>query len=225
MRSSGRRVGSATAHGLVADTRVVQSGPSADWDSAHKVLLNRSIELAVIENGARSIAQDGLAYDRCMVGVVTSLDTQALLPDLRIDTTKRLFGVLRTQVDVVLREGASILNADDPQVVEMAELSDGQVIFYGRDPSNTALIDHLGHGRRAVFARGRDIVLAIGREEAVLETLLDGVNVEAVLPAVAVAWSLGFTPELIRAGIASLDSVNRVARRARVQPALVESTL
>jgi UDP-N-acetylmuramyl tripeptide synthase len=46
-----------------------------------------------------------------------------------------------------------------------------------------------------------------------------------VLPAVAVAWSLGFTPELIRAGIASLDSVNRVARRARVQPALVESTL
>jgi cyanophycin synthetase len=225
MRSSGRRVGSATAHGLVADTRVVQPGPSADWDSAHKVLLNRSIELAVIENGARSIAQDGLAYDRCMVGVVTSLDTQALLPDLRIDTTKRLFGVLRTQVDVVLREGASILNADDPQVVEMAELSDGQVIFYGRDPSNTALIDHLGHGRRAVFARGRDIVLAIGREEAVLETLLDGVNVEAVLPAVAVAWSLGFTPELIRAGIASLDSVNRVAQRARAQPALVESTL
>ena len=36
---------------------------------------------------------------------------------------------MRTQVDVVLDSGASVLNAADEQVVEMAELSDGEVIF------------------------------------------------------------------------------------------------
>jgi len=187
MRSTGRRVGSATSDGLVADTRLVRSEPSADWDCALKVLMNRSIDLAVIENGPRSIAQDGLAYDRCMVGVVTGMDSDALIDDLRIDTTKRLFGVLRTQIDVVLREGASILNADDEQVAEMAELSDGQVIFYSLDEQNPVIVAHREHGRRAVFARGQDLVLALGRDETVLDGLLQAGLAAAILPAAGVA--------------------------------------
>jgi cyanophycin synthetase len=221
LRSTGRRIGSATQDGLMADTRLVSSEPSADWDCALKVLLNRSIDLAVIENGARSIAQDGLAYDRCMVGVVTSLDPEALMDDLRIDTPKRLFGVLRTQVDVVLREGASILNADDEQVVEMAELSDGQVIFYGMNGANPVIVAHLEHGRRAVYARGRDVVLALGREETVLEALLDSGDAHAILPAAGVAWSMGFAPELIRSGLAAVQTQPAVQRTATA-PALAE---
>jgi cyanophycin synthetase len=221
LRSTGRRIGSATCDGLMADTRLVRSEPSADWDCALKVLLNRSIDLAVIENGARSIAQDGLAYDRCMVGVVTSLDPEALFDDLRIDTPKRLFGVLRTQVDVVLREGASILNADDEQVVEMAELSDGQVIFYGMDGANPVIVAHREHGRRAVYARGRDVVLALGREETVLEALLDSGDPQAILPAAGVAWSMGFAPELIRSGLAAMQAQSAVQRTATT-PALAE---
>lgn len=221
MRSTGRRVGSATSDGLVADTRLVRSEPSADWDCALKVLMNRSIDLAVIENGPRSIAQDGLAYDRCMVGVVTGMDSDALIDDLRIDTTKRLFGVLRTQIDVVLREGASILNADDEQVAEMAELSDGQVIFYSLDEQNPVIVAHREHGRRAVFARGQDLVLALGRDETVLDGLLQAGLAAAILPAAGVAWSMGFAPELIRSGIAAAPSQPATPRLVRA-PELAE---
>jgi cyanophycin synthetase len=38
----------------------------------------------------------------------------------------KLYNVLRTQVDVVLPSGAAVLNAADPQVVEMADLCDGE---------------------------------------------------------------------------------------------------
>jgi cyanophycin synthetase len=203
MRQHKRRVGVASTDGLVAEQRIVQSTPSADWDSAHKILLNRSIDVAVIENGPRTIAEDGLAYDRCLVGVVTGLDPEATLDDLHIDTPERLYGVLRTQVDVVLREGASVLNADDERLLDMAELSDGQVILYGIDGDNPAIVAHLEHGRRAVHTRGQDVILAIGRDTVILDGLMGTEDTSAVLPAVGVAWSLGLTPEAIRAGIAS----------------------
>jgi hypothetical protein len=45
-----------------------------------------------------------------------------------------MFKVLRTQVDVVLPDGAAVLNAGDARIAEMAELCDGEVIFYSTDP-------------------------------------------------------------------------------------------
>jgi cyanophycin synthetase len=198
LQSTDHCVGSATRHGLVIGERLARRSPANDWDSAHKLLLNRAIDMAVIENSPRQIAEVGLAYDRCLVGVVTSLDTTQSMDDLHIVTPKQLFGVLRCQVDVVLREGASVLNADDPQVAEMADLSDGQVIFYGQDARSPVIQEHLNHGRRAVIASGEHAILAVGREQTRLDGLLGAAPAAAMLPAIAVAWSMGFTPEQTR---------------------------
>ena len=53
-------------------------------------------------------------------------------PNFTLSEPEQMFKVLRTQVDVVLPEGAAVLNARDPRVVEMAPLCDGEVIFFGR---------------------------------------------------------------------------------------------
>ena len=45
---------------------------------------------------------------------------------------------------------------------------------------------------------GGGVVLAVGGEQPRLDDLLGMAPAEALLPAVAVAWSLGFTPEQIR---------------------------
>jgi cyanophycin synthetase len=198
LQSTGQCVGSATRNGLIIGERTARRSRADDWDSAHKLLLNRAIDMAVIENSPRQIAEVGLAYDRCLVGVVTSLDTAQAMEDLHIVTPKQIFGVLRCQIDVVLREGASVLNADDPEVAEMAELSDGQVIFYGQDASNPVIQQHLAHGRRAVLASGEHAVLTVGREQTRLDGLLGAAPPAAMLPAIAVAWSMGFTPEQTR---------------------------
>jgi cyanophycin synthetase len=71
--------------------------------------------------------------------------------------------VLRTQVDVVLPSGAAVLNAADPQVVEMADLCDGEVIFYGVDEQLAAIAAHRKDGKRVVFQRADCIVMADGR--------------------------------------------------------------
>jgi cyanophycin synthetase len=62
--------------------------------------------------------------------------------------------VLRTQVDVVLPNGTAVLNAADPQVVEMAELCDGKVIFYAHGcRSHRSMAAHRDAGEKVVFVR------------------------------------------------------------------------
>jgi cyanophycin synthetase len=45
--------------------------------------------------------------------------------DLYVRDDDALANVVRSQVDVVLSDGAAVLNAADPEVVKLAELSDG----------------------------------------------------------------------------------------------------
>jgi len=172
------------------------------------------VDAAVIENDSGVILGQGLAYDRCQVGVVTNIDDGDHLGDFDINETERLFNVFRTQVDVVLPDGVAVLNARDPRVVEMAELCDGGVIFFGIDPALPAITQHLAQDGRAVFVRDGSIVLAHGSQE---ERLADvaaiplthggrvAFQVENVLAAVGSAWALDIPVELIRAGIETFD--------------------
>jgi cyanophycin synthetase len=217
----GHKVASATSAGLTLDGRLVQSGNCANYDAGRRTLLSRSIDFAVIENGARSIAEDGLAYDRCLIGVVTSFDPSETLDDLYIETPEGMYGVYRSQVDVVLSEGTAVLNGDDEQVADMASLSDGEVIFYGRDPASAAIEAHLAKGGRAVFPRGHHVILASGNTETVLPSLLtSSTDLDVLLPAAAVGWSLSMSPELLR------TSLEKPLLQTPVcQPAVVRTTV
>ena len=97
--------------------------PSAHWEGARRLLTSQMVQAAVIENDAHTILQDGLAYDRCSVGVVTDMDGWEALAHFDIHAQDQMPRVLRTQVDVVLASGAAVLNADEPEVAELARLA------------------------------------------------------------------------------------------------------
>jgi cyanophycin synthetase len=214
LRATGKRLGVATRDGMTVGTRTIRAEDSTGWEAARGLLMNRTVEAAVFENPPRMMAEEGLAYDRCLVGVVTSLDHEAAFDDLCIEAGDPMWGVLRTHVDVVLPEGTAVLNGDDEQVADMGRLCDGHVILYGRDGAAPAIVAHRGTGRRAVFARGRDLVLADSREEIVLAGLMSAGDPDALLPAAAVAWALSFSPEGIRAGIESYHAADATRVRA-----------
>jgi cyanophycin synthetase len=209
---NGRHVGLACRDGLFLGTRRVEKKNSARWDAAHRLLMNRGVNAVVIENDPASILRDGLAYDRALVGVVTDLDGIADLAEFDVQDADQLYKVLRTQIDVVLSDGASVLNAAHPRLVDMAELSDGEVVFYAEDASIEALQHHRERGGRAVFLRGGAAVLAQGPAEtpgANIDALLrrfgsandKATTASTLLAAVAAAWALGISPELIAAGL------------------------
>src|SRR5690606_38499255 len=101
-----------------------------------------------------------------------------------------MYGVLRTQVDVVLPEGAAVLNAGDPLVVRMASLCDGDVVFYDTGAGQSVIDAHLATGRRAVLVRGGRVVLATGDRS---QPVADVARIE-----------LGDGADLIRTGIETL---------------------
>lgn len=211
LQLSGKHVGLSCREGLHLNGRLVPKGMLSEWDSAQRLLINRNVEAAVFESSAAMILSEGLAYDKCAVGVVTDIGGEAELGKFYIDTREQVYAVLRTQVDVILPDGVAVLNAADALVVEMAGLCDGEVIFYGLDAQLPAIVAHRALGQRAAFLRDGHIVLATGAAETALLplSLLKPAKVaqpEAVLAAIAAGWALGLEPELICAGLRTFDS-------------------
>ncbi|MGV7210026.1 cyanophycin synthetase [Oxalobacteraceae bacterium A2-2] len=206
LQISGRKVGLSCAEGLYVNTRLLERDGLGDWETGERLLLNRNVEAAVFESDARMILTEGLAYDKCAVGVVTDVTGHEQLGEFYIDSADRLYGVLRTQVDVVLPSGVAVLNAADPQVVDMADLCDGEVLFYAMDEHVAALAGHRQDGKRVVFQREQRIVLATGYHEVASLPLSPLVPPEAVLAAIAAGWALGLTPDLIGAGLRTFEA-------------------
>ncbi len=207
---SGKYTGLACSDGLYLDRRQAQKGDSATWEAANRILLNRAIEAAVFENGSDAILGEGLAYDRCQVGVVTNVDIERHTGRFYIETPEQVFNVLRTQIDLVLPRGVAVLNAREPMLIEMAALCDGEVIYFALDPELPAIAEHRQQGKRAVIVRDEQILLASGNEEVPLARLKDIPlseggraipQVENVLAAIGAAWALDISPDVMRTGI------------------------
>jgi cyanophycin synthetase len=220
MQLGGRHVGLACRDGLFLDRRRVEAGDCTHWDAGRRLLINRNVEAAVFENDAASILRDGLAYDRCSVGIVTDLQGVQALVDHDVHDADQLLKVLRTQVDVVLPDGVAVLNAGDERVAALAPLCDGGVVLYALDPGAPALAAHRQAGGRAVFLRQQACVLAEGSSETALPRLeplaanAEALPAEALLAAVAAAWAMGIDADLISAGVQTFGPLPAAARAA-----------
>ncbi|MBC7547925.1 MAG: cyanophycin synthetase [Polaromonas sp.] len=222
---SGRVTGLACQDGLYLDQRCVDSTDSAHWEAGQRLLMNRSVQAAVLENGAASILRSGLAYDRCQVGVVTDLSGRAALAEFDVMDDAQMFKVMRSQVDVVLPGGAAVLNAADPGLVAMAELCDGEVIFYATSSAALAapaVAAHREQGGRSVFLRQDQVVLATGNSESFLPGLGKlttwhqrhaGLTLSSstLLAAIGAAWALGIPLNLIGAGMEAFNAPDKSA--------------
>ena len=207
---SGKHTGLTCSNGTYLDLRPSEKGDCANWKSANRILMNRAIEAAVFENGSDTILSEGLAYDRCQVGVITNVDIGRHTGRYYIESPEHVFNVLRTQIDLVLPKGAAVLNGKEPMLVEMAPLCDGEVIYFAIDPLRPVIAEHLSQGKRAVIVRNDQIMLAGSQGEVVLTRLADVPltrggkdtnQIENVLAAVAAAWALDVSLDVMRTGI------------------------
>jgi len=201
LQLGGREVGLACRAGLFLGARRIDAGDATDAALAQRLLLNREIDAAVFDNGPATILDQGLAYDRCRVGVVTDLLGAEALARHDIRDDEPMAKVLRTQMDVVLPEGTGVLNADDARVAALASHCDGAVLLYASAPE--ALAVHRAGGGRAVLAQGGRLWLCEGLAEQplALRAAADRLPPEVLLPAVAAGWACGLTPTLLAASV------------------------
>ena len=208
LRLTNLYVGLSCSKGLFFGHRAIQRNNAANWENARRTLLNRAVEASVIENNNLSMLVEGLAYDRCQVGVVLNIDPTGVFPKYAIYDQDQLFSIVRTQVDVVLPTGYAVLNADDSLVAQMAELSDGEVIFFSQNNDSPIVKTHLKNGGRAVVLDKETIVLKSSNKEQKRipapqsnshnsDLSWSQLNLAA---SIAVAWALDIPFNVIQAG-------------------------
>lgn len=152
MKTSGRRVGMTTTDGIYIDGQQIMAGDMSGPTSARMVLKNPTIDYAVLETARGGILRSGLGYDRCNIAVVTNVSSDHL--GLRgIDTIAELARVKAVVPQSVLRDGASVLNADNEWTVDMTRTARGEIIFFSMNEDNPVLRDHLRERGRAVVLR------------------------------------------------------------------------
>ena len=165
-KSMGRKVGMTSTDGVVIDDRLVIRSDASGPRSARMVLQNPRVDFAVFEVARGGILREGLGYARNDVAVVLNVAPDHL--GLRgIDTVEQLAQVKQVIVEAVPKNGAAVLNADDPLVANMRRACSVEVVWFSIEPDNRMISDHCRRGGKAVILErselGDLIVLVHGR--------------------------------------------------------------
>ena len=222
LAGAGFRVGMTNTDGVHVNGRQTDSGDCSGPRSARNVLMHPEVDAAVFETARGGILREGLGFDRCQVGVVTNIGAGDHLGLNFITTVEDLAVLKRVIVQNVADDGHAVLNATDPNVVRMAQLCPGGVIFFAADPHHPVLASHRAQGLRCVFVEHGHIVAAEGswRERVALRDVpmtrqgTIGFQVENAMASLAAAWALDMDWDVIRAGLASFvnDASNAPGR-------------
>jgi cyanophycin synthetase len=152
MKTSGKRVGMTSTDGISIDGQQIMSGDMSGPTSARMVLQNPTIDYAVLETARGGILRSGLGYDRCNIAVVTNVTSDHL--GLKgVDTLAELARVKAVVPQSVLRDGATVLNADNEWTVDMTRTARGEIIFFSMHEDNPVVRDHLRERGRAIVLR------------------------------------------------------------------------
>jgi cyanophycin synthetase len=221
LKHHGLHVGLTTSTGIYIDGKLYLSGDTTGPKSANVVLRDPTVEAAVLETARGGIVREGLGFDRCDVGAVLNVTADHL--GLRgVDTLEDLANVKSLVVEVVKRDGYSVLNADDPLTVKMARRAEGRIVYFSMHGNGDApehLREHIKRGGRAVVlqhAIGGDMIsiyddckylpLMWTRE---IPSTMNGMarfNVANALAAAAISYSLDVPIETIRRGLETFQT-------------------
>lgn len=221
LKQAGYRVGLTTSNGIYIGGEQIVSGDTTGPRSAKVVLSDPTVDVAVLETARGGILREGLGFDRCDVGAVLNVQPDHLGLG-GIETVEDLAWVKSLIVEVVDRNGTSVLNADDPLTFRMRRQARGQVILFSmRGGGNCApeVQAHIAAGGAAVVREptmlGDELVLyqasqrrPILRARDIPATLggYAWMNVQNALAAAAIAAAQGVPLSVIRTALRSFTT-------------------
>lgn len=151
-QETGRCVGMSSTDGIAIGGQMVEEGDLTGPWAAQVVLGDPSVEVAILETARGGMARHGLGFSDLDVALVTNIGEDHLGQD-GIETLEDLTHLKALLVDVVRAEGVSVLNADDPYVISMAQRTKGRIIWFSTQKDNAFLEGELAKGQTAVVLR------------------------------------------------------------------------
>lgn len=154
VKQMGYKVGYTTTDGVYIQNQLMVKGDCTGPISAEFVLRDPTVNFAVLECARGGILRAGLGFHNCDVAVVTNV-AEDHLGLQGIDTIEKLARVKAVAANTVLKEGYSILNADDDLVYNMHKDLECKLAYFSMDENNPRIKEHCAKGGlAAVYEHG-----------------------------------------------------------------------
>jgi cyanophycin synthetase len=217
LKTAGHSVGMTSTDGVYIDGRLTVKGDMTGPASAHIVLRDPTIDMAVMETARGGLLRSGLGYRRCDVSACLNVASDHL--GLKgIDTLEQLAELKRIPIEVA--RDTAILNADDEYCLRMADYTEAEHVCYvTMNPAHALVKEHIRAGGRAMVLEqgiGGDMITLYdnGTHFQLLWTHLipatmEGKathNVQNAMFAAALAFSMGKSLDDIRHGLQTFNS-------------------
>jgi cyanophycin synthetase len=148
LKTAGHTVGMTSTDGVYIDGRLTVKGDMTGPTSAHIVLRDPTVDIAVLETARGGLLRSGLGYRRCDVSACLNVAADHL--GLKgIDTLEQLAEVKRIVIEVA--RDTAVLNADDQLCLNMADYTQAEHVCYvTMNPAHALVKEHIRAGGRAV---------------------------------------------------------------------------
>lgn len=138
---AGHNVGYTTTDGIYIDDHAICYGDCTGEASAEAVLSDPLVEFAVLECARGGILRSGLGFDECSTSIVTNVSEDHLGLD-GIKTLRDMRRVKAVVAESTMREGYTILNAEDDEVYYMGDYVECNIALFALDPKNDRVRRH-----------------------------------------------------------------------------------
>ncbi len=148
LKIGGHTVGMTSTDGVYIDGRLSVKGDMTGPTSAHIVLRDPTVDVAVLETARGGLLRAGLGYRRCDVAACLNVASDHL--GLKgIDTLEQLAEVKRIPLEVA--RDTAVLNADDELCLLMADYTQAEHLCYvTMNPAHSLVKEHIRAGGRAM---------------------------------------------------------------------------
>ncbi len=217
LKTAGHKVGTTSTDGVYIDGHLSVKGDMTGPASAHIVLRDPTVDIAVMETARGGILRSGLGYQQSDVSACLNITADHLGLG-GVDTLEQLAAVKRVVIEIA--KDTAVLNADDEYCLRMADYAKAKHLCYvTMNPSHVLVREHIRAGGRAVvlepgingdmitiYDKGRHIPLLWTHTiPATLEGRASH-NVQNAMFAAAMAFSLGKSLDNIQHGLRTFNT-------------------
>lgn len=208
-KNIGYKVGFTTSDGIYIQNRMLEKGDCTGPSSTKFVLMDPTVDFAVLECARGGMLRAGLGFPHCDIGIVTNIASDHLgMRDIHtLEDLARVKGVV---VESVKKDGYAILNADDDLVYGMGDNLECNIAYFSMVEDNPRIQDHLDdNGVAAVLENGYITIMRghwkLRLAKAINIPLTFGgkavFNIQNILPTVLAGYLRGWKVEDLRRGL------------------------
>ncbi|MCD4665818.1 MAG: hypothetical protein K8R68_11160, partial [Bacteroidales bacterium] len=163
-KEEGLKTGLTTSDGLYIGGNCLKKGNMTFPEHAQIVLKDPTIDFAIVETSCEGILKKGLGYEFADVGIFLNI-SEKHIGENDIRYIEDLAYAKSVVAEQVYENGYTILNADNPLVIDVFNRLYSKLILFSKSSNNIEVKKHINNCGMAVYIKEEGIVINLNKKE------------------------------------------------------------